>query len=785
MSSLIDIGLTNVPNMFSPSVTMDTGSSDGHLMIINATKSKLPKPQPRTITYRSYKNFIEADYVRAISMIPFSVTEIFDDPSDSLWAQETLIRDVLDEHAPLKSKKVRAREPPFLHKKLKKEIMNKARLRHRLGSKPSHKSWEAYRAQRNKTTGVRRWSVKQYFKERCGGGAKNADFHKTINPFISTKTKTGSSLTIREENKLYTEPVEVAEIMNSHYISIANQIGTDKSIPQSCNYSSTDKFVAASTNYHKDHPSIKAIKSECNTVNDFQFKHVYTEQVKSVIDNLDVKKSTGADRIPAKALVLASEYLAPQFAQVFNKCVDAGKFPDGAKIAEVAPIYKKADPLEKKNHRPVSVLTSSSKIFEKIIEHQLSADFLHEIYHDSLSAFRSGYSCQHVLLHLCDQWRQALENKSMVAILLLDLSKAFDCLPHSLIIAKLEAYGVSSSALNLLADYLSNRKQRVKVGGAVSKFDDILKGVPQGSILGPVLFNVFMNDIFCAIKDGILFNYADDNTVLVKGKNKPELLSRIEKNSKALIEWVTINEMEANPSKFELMISNESNSTTEFKIDNCTINSEPVVKLLGVFLDNKLNFSHHISNICKKACRQLNCLKRFANYLDEKSKLLLYKSFIISHFNYCPAVWHACGHTNTVKLEKIQYRALKFIYNDHTSDYETLLKRANMPTLQLSRLHNIAIEVFKAYNKMSPEYINALFSKPTHNYSLRSKNTLYQTNKNSTKGGLHSFQHIGTQIWNSLPNECRTTTDYKTFKTLLKTWTGLECKCNFCKSGYA
>ena len=321
-------------------------------------------------------------------------------------------------------------------------------------------------------------------------------------------------------------------------------------------------------------------------------------------------------------------------------------------------MYKKADPLEKKNHRPVSILTSSSKISEKLLEHQMLDGLLNNVFNDSLSAFRSGHSCQHVLLHLCDQWRQALENKSMVAILLLDLSKAFDCLPHSLIVA----YGVSPSALNLIADYLSNRKQRVKVGGSLSSLSDILKGVPQGSILGPILFNIFMNDIFCAIKDGMLFNYADDNTVLVKGKTKPEILEKIENSSKSLIEWVSQNQMEANPSKFEPMISNET-GTTQFTIDDCTINGEPVVKPLGVFLDNKLDFSQQISNICKKACRQLNCLKRLAKYLDENSRLLLYKSFIIAHFNYCPAVWHACGKVNTMKLEKIQYRALKFVYN--------------------------------------------------------------------------------------------------------------------------
>ena len=162
----------------------------------------------------------------------------------------------------------------------------------------------------------------------------------------------------------------------------------------------------------------------------------------------------------------------------------------------------------------------------------------------------------------------------------------------------------------------------------------------------------------------------------------------------------------------------------DFKINpDTTIKSEDCVKLLGVHIDNKLSFDEHVSILCKKASCQINVLKRFVRILDQNVKLLLYKSFISCHFNYCPAVWHACGATNSQKLEKLQYRALKFVFNDYNSSYESLLTKAGMPSLEVSRLRNIASEVYKAYNKLSPSYICDMFNKnvPNHTYNHRRK----------------------------------------------------------------
>ena len=178
----------------------------------------------------------------------------------------------------------------------------------------------------------------------------------------------------------------------------------------------------------------------------------------------------------------------------------------------MVPLHKKNNTLDKGNYRPVSILPMISKIFERAVNSQI-VEFFDSHFHTFLSAFRKGYGCQTALLKVIEDWKKALDQNKYVAAILMDLSKAFDCLPHDLLILKLKTYGVSPSALNLIDSYLKNRKQCVKVGPHISNWQDIYKGVPQGSILGPILFKIFLNDIFYFIKNSDLYNYADDNTL--------------------------------------------------------------------------------------------------------------------------------------------------------------------------------------------------------------------------------------------------------------------------------
>ena len=559
-------------------------------------------------------------------------------------------------------------------------------------------------------------------------------------------------------------------------MSIANNIGSGTQLPQPSDYASSSDFVNACCDSHDQHKSVQNILSK--PPSSFNFRPVTTSEVAEMIKSLNKKKATGLDEIPSKAMVPVCDLLAPPLTFLFNQCVSTKHFPRRCKLAMVSPIYKKDDPLDGKNYRPVSILTASSKILERCMETQLQ-DFLARIYNPATAAFRRGYSCQQVLLRFCDTWRRAVEERDVVGAVLLDLSKAFDCLPFSLIIAKLKAYGMDANAVELIANYLTNRAQCVKVGSTLSSFKELSKGVPQGSILGPLIFNVFINDIYDAVKHGSLINYADDNTLIASAPNLDLTKNILNVDTANLMEWIKTNEMQANPSKFQIMFSDRT--LTSLRIENVSVQSENCVKLLGVHIDNRLTFDHHVSEICRKAANQINMLVRICRHLNTNVKLLLYKSFVMCNFNYCPVVWHSCGKVNTQKLEKLQFRALKFVFNDHTSSYETLLSRANLPSLEIGRLRSIALEVFKCQNQQNPVFLNALFttSTPSHSYNLR-HNHLLPSHSRTTRHGLNSFTNYGIHIWNSLPAHFRSTNDFNVFKTMLKTWNGPSCRCSMC-----
>ena len=333
----------------------------------------------------------------------------------------------------------------------------------------------------------------------------------------------------------------------------------------------------------------------------------------------------------------------------------------------------------------------------------------------------------------------------------MDLSKAFDCLPHNLLLLKLKAYGVSENAVNLLESYLTNRKQCVKLGTFKSDFQPILKGVPQGSILSPVLFNIFLNDIFHVIKHCKLYNYADDNTVSSADLVLSKLIENLVKDSLLLIKWFADNRMKANPDKFQAIAVGKrtKDENITFKLDDNIIKCEEHVKLLDVTIDFQLNFDLHISNVCKKASRQLNVLKRIGRNLCRLGKLNVYYSFIMSNFNYCPLVWHFCGEVNTKKIEKIQESALRFIYQDYASSYDTLLNKSQLPSLRVRRLRAIALEAFKILSNQTPVYLSDLLTFKSHSYSFRYTNTVEVPQVRTSKYGVRSFRSTAAKMWNS------------------------------------
>ena len=364
--------------------------------------------------------------------------------------------------------------------------------------------------------------------------------------------------------------------------------------------------------------------------------------------------------------------------------------------------------------------------------------------------------------------------------MLIDLSKAFDCLPHPLLLAKLRAYGMSKDACNLVMSYLSNRRQLVKIGDCRSSWLNVSKGVPQGSIMGPLLFNIFINDMFFTMSN--IYNYADDNTLSEVGSDITEVTDRLQSSTIDLLKWFRANGMQANPNKFQLMFlgNKQIDDNISVKIEDCDITASKSVKLLGVVVDDKLKFDDHISLICKKAAFQLNSLRRLTNVLGIKTKAVLFNSFIASNFNYCPLVWFHCNNKCILKMEKIQERGLRIIFNDYASTYSELLSSANKDFLYVSRMKKLALLVYKCINGCAPDILNGMFLTKDTGHVLRSHSSALKHKVNTHSYGLSSLRYSGSSLWNKMPAEFKQCMDECTFRTLLKSWSGPDCRCGFC-----
>ena len=308
------------------------------------------------------------------------------------------------------------------------------------------------------------------------------------------------------------------ETVNERSLNIVQKSSGEKP----CNFASDansledDVVINEVVQHYSNHPSILKIKENFDnlqTVEQFQFNNVTTSEIYKLLKNIDDKKATGTDKIPPKLVKISAKVLSQPLADAINNSISKGVFPDNAKIASVPPIDKQSDDKNKvSNFRPVSVLNTFSKIYESVIKNQLNS-VLNNIFSPYLAAYRESYNTQHVLIRLLEEWREMLDNNLTVRGVLMDLSKAFDCIPHDLLIVKLSAYGLNGNALKYIYTYLKNRKQCVRIKNVCSDFKDIISWVPQSSVVGPMLFNAFLNDFFFCIRKASVHNFADDNTL--------------------------------------------------------------------------------------------------------------------------------------------------------------------------------------------------------------------------------------------------------------------------------
>ena len=274
----------------------------------------------------------------------------------------------------------------------------------------------------------------------------------------------------------------------------------------------------------------------------------------------------------------------------------------------------------------------------------------------------------------------------------------------NLLIAKLHAYGFSNETLMLLVSYLTGRKQCVKNNIIFSFYKKIISGVPQGSILGPILFNIFINDIFVLLSADDIHNFADDNTITALSETIQDLINALQNKTERAIKWMENNNMIAKSDNFKPIIltkDRKDNSNLELNFCEKKIKTSDKVQFLGITIDQRLSFEQHISEICRKASGQLNALTRLGSYLRVETRQAAVDAFILANFNYCPVVCYFSTSKQMQKIEQMQGRALRFILNGYKLDYESLLVESNNVTMEVKRMRSLCIEVFKTLNGLN------------------------------------------------------------------------------------
>ena len=299
------------------------------------------------------------------------------------------------------------------------------------------------------------------------------------------------------------------------------------------------------------------------------------------INNLKTNEATQRADIPTKLIKENPDIFGDFIFGNYNSCVSGSIFPHFLRNAIITPFHKKGVKSSKDNYRPVSILSNISKIYERLLFKQIS-EYFEPILSKFQCGFRKAYSAQHCLLPMLEKWNSAVDNKRNFGALLTDLPKTFDFLPHDLLLAKLNAYEFSLPALRLVQIYLSNRKQRTKINSEFSSWEEILFGVPQGSILGPLLFNIILCDLFFIMNDVEFASYANDNTPFFVGDDLNDVILKLQNCSKTFLKWFNDNQMKAKPGKCHFICN--SSVKTSIMIENKQIRNSSCEKLLGVFL---------------------------------------------------------------------------------------------------------------------------------------------------------------------------------------------------------
>ena len=740
----IDLIFTSHPEGVVCSGVSHLGISD-HSLIYVYRKLAIPPASKgvNTVVMRDFKHFDSDSFRNDISSLSWDCINDMSDPN-AMWSEwKSLFLSVCNKHAPIRTRRTRAYKSPWINSELKSLIHFKKCLKIKAIQSNDPVDWNAFKRFRNslneKIMNAKNLYYTNSFRMHEGNSRKTWN---TINQFTGRKANKSAINSIDVNGEVISSPAPVAEAFNTYFSEIGPKLA--KNVKEA-NVSFEDYLS----------PTEKC----------FQLQQTNRQQVLSLLSKLAKSKATGLDNISARLLRECLDLIASSLSTIFNQSIVSGIFPSEWKNARVIPLYKNAGKRsDLSNYRPISIIPIIAKVFERIVYNQFYAYLnSNNLITGCQSGFRSMHSTVTALLEATDSWSLNIDKGCVNAVVFLDLKKAFDTVDHNILLSKLTFFGLQGPTLHWFASYLENRSQVCHINGLNSSPAFLKCGVPQGTILGPLLFLLYINDLPNCLSHSQPRMYADDTSITFVSNDLGAINLHMNEDLGRINSWLTANKLTLNMTKTEFLLIGSRQRLASLQgsprlaIDGTPVNPVSCTKSLGVMIDKNLSWEEHITTISKKISSGIGAIKRIRAVVPRGTLLMAYNAIVQPHFDYCSSVWGDCAKGLADRLQKLQNRAARIItFSNYDANAETLFQELGWYNLSSQRNLSKSLLVYKTLNNLTPGYLTSRFTwRENSGYNLRDSVNKLQVPLPRTEYGKRSFSYSGAVLWNNLPVDLR------------------------------